>query len=292
VVAISVGGSRAALSVTRNCFNALTSLRRPDAARSLWVDAICIDQTDVAEQSVQVKIMNKVYARGLRTVIYLGEATPGTDLLFEELAEAELSLDRPAPSATIVQQLEELLIRPWFRRVWVVQEAYVSKSRLVMCGRRQATWKVLHDCLLGFGNNNRVTADVLPPVFMVDKSPHNYNCIWQNLWVCLNVTRALLATDSGDKLFALKALLGRNQDEIDQLIDYRRTIPAIFTDVATHLLNSMGLVSLIAIRSPHDRSMVSWVPDWSQTHSWNSEMLVTGDIDSLSFRSGSLQQYR
>ncbi|KAK0610839.1 heterokaryon incompatibility, partial [Immersiella caudata] len=58
--------------VTRNCFNALKSLRRPDTPRSLWIDAICINQHDVAERSAQVQIMNSVYSKGSQTVIYLG----------------------------------------------------------------------------------------------------------------------------------------------------------------------------------------------------------------------------
>lgn len=43
--------------------------------------------------------MDQVYARGFRTAIYLGEATPGTEMLFNELRAADLDLDsdRPAP---------------------------------------------------------------------------------------------------------------------------------------------------------------------------------------------------
>lgn len=62
---VFIGGDRAPLCVTRNCFNALKSLRRHNTARSLWIDAICIGQSDAAERSAQVQIMKRCLHQGL-----------------------------------------------------------------------------------------------------------------------------------------------------------------------------------------------------------------------------------
>jgi hypothetical protein len=46
---------------TQNCEEALRSLRRSSTARALWIDAICIDQTNLLERNAQVDLMGDVY---------------------------------------------------------------------------------------------------------------------------------------------------------------------------------------------------------------------------------------
>ena len=46
----------------------------PKADRVLWIDALCIDQTSISEQNVQVQYMISIYTLSRRTVVWLGEA--------------------------------------------------------------------------------------------------------------------------------------------------------------------------------------------------------------------------
>lgn len=48
-------------------------LRYTDRPRVLWLDAICISQSSVADRSEQVALMPDVYGKGERNLIYLGE---------------------------------------------------------------------------------------------------------------------------------------------------------------------------------------------------------------------------
>lgn len=64
-------------------------------------------------------MMGRVFARASRVIVDLGEATSGSGLLFNELAEAEISdtIDtRPSSNVRVVRELECLLRRPWFSR--------------------------------------------------------------------------------------------------------------------------------------------------------------------------------
>jgi hypothetical protein len=80
-----------ALSVTSNCESALRYLRRTHEERRLWVDAICIDQSDgmdsVKERNVQVVMMGKVYNKATRTICWLGEGTEFTAETLKQLGE-------------------------------------------------------------------------------------------------------------------------------------------------------------------------------------------------------------
>ena len=40
---------------------------------TLWVDALCVDQTNIPERNYQVSIMKHIYSQALRTFVYLGE---------------------------------------------------------------------------------------------------------------------------------------------------------------------------------------------------------------------------
>lgn len=48
-------------------------MRLEDKPRTLWIDAICIDQNSLSERSQQVAIMMKIYEKASRNLIYLGE---------------------------------------------------------------------------------------------------------------------------------------------------------------------------------------------------------------------------
>lgn len=60
------------VDVTCNLELALKHLRLDDQDRTLWVDAICINQSDVVERGHQVSIMGQLYSQAKEVVIWLG----------------------------------------------------------------------------------------------------------------------------------------------------------------------------------------------------------------------------
>jgi hypothetical protein len=87
------------VEVTENLFDALVHLRRHIQTGLVgplfWIDALCINQTDDLERSSQVAIMDRIYAHGINTAIWLGEdhKTGEDDLAFEVLKLFEQELD-------------------------------------------------------------------------------------------------------------------------------------------------------------------------------------------------------
>lgn len=64
----------AALPVSQNLFKALRCFRRRDKRRTIWVDAVCINQQDLAERSSQVLLMGRIYRQCEVCQIWLGDA--------------------------------------------------------------------------------------------------------------------------------------------------------------------------------------------------------------------------
>ncbi|KAH8657709.1 heterokaryon incompatibility protein-domain-containing protein [Xylariales sp. PMI_506] len=69
------------LHVTWNLFTALRHLRHTQEDRVLWVDAICINQTDLAERAAQVILMRDIYQSANDVVVWLGEQAQGSELV-------------------------------------------------------------------------------------------------------------------------------------------------------------------------------------------------------------------
>lgn len=62
---------------------AVRHLRFPDCVRKLWIDALCINQSDVAERSKQVSQMSQIYSPADMVIIWLGEAAHNSDKAFQ-----------------------------------------------------------------------------------------------------------------------------------------------------------------------------------------------------------------
>ena len=73
--AILIGGRRKA--ITRNLYEALLRVRDPVTTKTMCIDAVCIDQKDKLERSLQVKKMDRIYAAAKQVIIWLGEGESG-----------------------------------------------------------------------------------------------------------------------------------------------------------------------------------------------------------------------
>jgi hypothetical protein len=65
--------------VRRNLYCAIKALRREHEPRAIWIDAICINQADIAERGFQVAQMSSIYAMAETVIVWLGEGNEWTD---------------------------------------------------------------------------------------------------------------------------------------------------------------------------------------------------------------------
>jgi hypothetical protein len=118
------------LEVTINLFSALQRLRDPMLPRTLWIDAICINQSDLLERGQQVQLMATIYASASQVLVWLGDSQDFDDAFHDffeafetirHIADHSIVLARNVPNA-----LHKLLSRKWFRRIWVSGIAYYA----------------------------------------------------------------------------------------------------------------------------------------------------------------------
>jgi hypothetical protein len=97
------------LPITRNLFEALLRLRLDDAPRTLWIDALCINQDDLEEKGNQVARMGRVYREASQVIVWLGEdeVYPRTRALLTQDGRNRWPLTLPEVD------LGELVTIPW-----------------------------------------------------------------------------------------------------------------------------------------------------------------------------------
>jgi hypothetical protein len=65
------------LHVTKNLFQALSHLRKSAfriwSRHFFWIDAICINQTNLPERNAQVRLMADIYCKASKVIVWLGE---------------------------------------------------------------------------------------------------------------------------------------------------------------------------------------------------------------------------
>ncbi|RDH27108.1 heterokaryon incompatibility protein-domain-containing protein [Aspergillus welwitschiae] len=129
--------------VTKNLYAALFHLRDYQLGRTLWVDAICINQHDGEEKNQQIPLMRTIYAQANCVIVWLGEAIEDGNKALESircLAEDKAMKDRPSSPQEWNINYDaclKLLQRNWFRRIWVLQEVGVARCISIMCGSVQ-----------------------------------------------------------------------------------------------------------------------------------------------------------
>ncbi|KAH7082693.1 heterokaryon incompatibility protein-domain-containing protein [Paraphoma chrysanthemicola] len=270
IIQDAVENGRSGLNVTHNLAAALRRLRYTNRPRTLWVDAVCIDQSNLSERNEQVRQMVRVYSMAARVLIYIGEKEKSSDLAMDAIADI-------TGEVTHVRFLavEDLLNRPWFERVWVIQEVARSKSAIVICGTRAVAW----DCFTRWPTRQAclpvsdvLWSDYIPGVL-------NYNSGFASstgteaLLRTLRETRAAGATDPRDKVFALLGLLSdEEQKTYEGLINYSTPVDRVYLDTALKMIfesKSLRVLSAVQPRmysSPPNvlDDLPSWVPNWSR----------------------------
>ncbi|EMD88424.1 hypothetical protein COCC4DRAFT_87686, partial [Bipolaris maydis ATCC 48331] len=105
--------------VTENLSSALQNFEQRDVALRIWIDAICINQKNEHEKSQQVGLMAEIYHKASEVIVWLGDGDENSPRALEILKEIGASALQLDALLFDIQLTQRLLLRPWFRRVWV-----------------------------------------------------------------------------------------------------------------------------------------------------------------------------
>ncbi|KAF5374284.1 hypothetical protein D9758_004543 [Tetrapyrgos nigripes] len=283
--------------VTRNLFTALHYLRdeSPNGKeRILWVDAVVINQEDIDERNSQVSMMDAVYASASHVLIWLGEAQEadshpregGSDDAFDvfhllaEGRETEVDLERKVSAYNVRINLNN---RPWFGRVWILQElALATVDPVILCGTTWISWENFMKArriLERVGYERNLTEE---EETMLKTKLDTLNDLRQavsrnkgeSLRQLIVFSRSSLATDPRDKIYGLLGMMKEEDKSVGSIVvDYRKPISVVYADAMTHLFaKGQGpyFLSGVSLGGKRD-GWPSWVPDFTAQVAWQRE---------------------
>lgn len=283
----------ASLAITDSLHSALVRFRKADESRYLWADQLCINQSDADERGCQVAFMREIYENALQTLIWLGgredddpdaafgllrrlattqrrrkACTPPDKRTIYELSHEEVA-EYGLPEATdkIWGTFQYIFLRPWFSRLWVIQEVNVSKSAAIYCHNSEisaADFMAGVDC-----------ANDLGPMWLMG------NVTYDNPFRVLgnqsqDIERPSLislligfsyfqATDPRDKVYGLIGLAPAHE-RANIVPDYNLSAEQVFLSTTIAILEQSGnldiLCSVAKRPAQEAETQVSGLPTW------------------------------
>ncbi|KAJ9636376.1 hypothetical protein H2201_003542 [Coniosporium apollinis] len=264
------------LKITQNLSEALRRLRHRHEPRTLWIDAVCINQAENTERNHQVRQMRDIYANASKVLVWLGESDEDTDQAMEFLQDSEENRNqREKP----LVGLEKIYNRHWWLRMWVVQEVFVAKTEpLVICGDKCAPWEAVRVVLIElsadqiFVKKTNVLTDPMSMAFFTSL-PYQRRSKQRSVEKELSLEYLLLGTcnreasDPRDHVYALLGLVSDHRDERLEP-DYTKPAALAYQNAMVSVIKSRQSLEWLVYAVEGDASVKpSWCIDFS-AKSW------------------------
>ena len=282
------------LAVTPDLLEALRCISIVNGCQNLWVDAICVHQSDHDEKAHQVVNMNQVYRNALEVYIWLGPWQYDSHLAMDDITSIsdkfeDVDLDalhlrsdimdfadwRPGRTNFHPVHLFFLFSRPWFRRLWTYQEIVLARTATFFCGYEKKDLK----SFLEFAKLMLETGFLH---YFRKGDPHiplgNLNQIRQARKVRQNLgynniphevlkTRSRQVTEPLDRIFAMLGLADNTIYNSEITVDYSASskshVQDLYVKFGKLVLREENMLMLLYHNSSQERSktLPSWCPN-------------------------------
>lgn len=280
--------------VMQSLTNALLHLRYPNKPRLMWVDELCIDQSNDVEKSIQVAMMGSIYRAATSVIAWLGPEKDSSNRAINTLSwiGSQVSVDysrwivNPSEECTDdsfrnmdaniplrpedTEAIYHLVSRRWFERLWIRQEVLVYESRaMVQCGFYTIAWSSLRKALLCLYMKRRPRYPFEDRLY--DRLISLRGLVGQPSTVPLGFIRVVFGqskcTDHRDRVYALLEFLPESDRAIVGMPDYTKDTVEVFKGIMWRWIvhyRSLNLLSQCEPGNDHPGSAPSWIPDWSE----------------------------
>ena len=329
------------VQITINLKDALCQLQK-DSVRTLWADALCIDQANDDEKAQQVKKMTEIYRHATTVAAWLGTEDQSTGRTMRTIRKLSQTFALLPVQSTKILSLEiiksrnarttlashgrhalEILSkdptfakgdlgavwayceRPYWKRLWTIQEISVANKAILCCGSHAVRWEDLQAAaaLLAVLATYHIAPDqrklvqthrdlihpydplrcYFPRALVLNSALQNAQMDGLSLIDALSFTcddTDLVASDPRDRIYALHGMLAKQERDAIS-IDYTISHLELFKQVSTQMLADYGPQTLTFAgleRRSTSCQLPSWVIDWTCTRSLGGGFTVFGTV--------------
>ncbi|CAG9950412.1 unnamed protein product [Clonostachys rosea f. rosea IK726] len=291
--AVMVNGHR--IEVTRNLAALLTRFRNiaqavPNSEMfqlPIWIDALCIDQSNVDERTVQVGLMGAIYSRAQATFTYLGEDENDSDYAMPILAEIgskilqtmktdDMAWVKPDEQPELWQSDQAegggflnrfwtsagaIMKRSYWRRAWIVQEILLQNNVIVFCGKNIIHYHQLNAVYYWL---RRIQGRPCPPLVSVE--------LWRLLstkvgWYSMGWNRFVQRrrVTPSEETKGDQDAASRKEQHLQWKAWILSTVDQQATDPRDHLYSVLGLVGIGLLQPNYSASVETVFYDFATT---------------------------
>jgi hypothetical protein len=249
------------------------------ALQYVWIDNICINQQDLIERSLQVRLMGNIYSRAIRTLIWLGPAFEDSGLAWKLVDEIYGLLKRQHPSIAVPeempnrmfsdlhhtgtrlpsladdgwQKLHELFSIQWFSRIWVVQEVVLSpQDPFFLHGEHMYPWHRVEWAASWLRRNGYLRIPQIPEgLLYIDSIGYlrRAKADWP-LSALMSITQKKFhATNQKDKVYSLLGLAAESTNPYTMptalIPDYTIDLQQTYMNVTRYFLENEGSLAIL-----------------------------------------------
>lgn len=276
------------LPVRANLLAALKYLVDVIGDSPIWIDAICINQSDEEEKFGQLRMMPLIYGNAAKVWIWLGPETEDTVCAAENMRQVVADFKKvrstkcrnasaiAMPGAACIRGIGDILTRPWWSRLWVLQEAGLARAAVFLCGRSQIPWSRLRDLTkqlgrLGLTQRFRPAAhrrrslldscNGFSELLNIELVRHRHDVNFPFHILCVGRQRDCF--DPRDRVNALMGLMPPHMRE-GYVWEPGEDIAALYTGFAATMVLLDELLLSLCETSVRRAGLPSWVPDFHE----------------------------
>jgi hypothetical protein len=292
------------VSITSNLHGALLRLRQQSHSVQIWCDALCIkqgyDSASLLERNHQISLMSRIFASAKCVVIDLGNDDGSCDQAADGMRaiiatpqdlrdELDLSVDAiehlglPQWTDPMWTALYKLFSRPYYHRLWCVQEVVMAREVRVVFGGFELG---LED-FVSVGNVFRFTSfyegsedqSLIYDVFEFNRANRAASCLastWKKRILRLGAdgdetlgtlcdllcsTMYLQCTDLRDKIYALYGMVASEELARELPVSYHESVGALSLRTSRYFLKSGNAAWMLVYCGGIGGDRPSWTLD-------------------------------
>lgn len=267
---------------TRNCSSMLQFMRPRRGERTVWIDALCINQRNFKERAAQVGKMRQIYKNCTRVVAYLGDDLVTKSSSFphhrtlDQLADEDTNKNifpdnHPKHGQSF--GITELLKRRFFTRIWIVQELILPEQAIFRIGS------------IDFRTDPRTMSRLYRIQESLPEHPDTPITPWfqhtnqqgfasedvSDVYTLLRTTQQCQMSDPRDKLFGVIALLQNSGDQQSFAPDYSLSHLHFCVGLFAHWILNRGVSSFLTMAQTLTEADIhgpTWLPAYRSVGFW------------------------
>jgi hypothetical protein len=275
-----------ATAVTNSLHGVLRRVRLKDQTRVIWVDGLCINQTDDEEKSQQVRLMRHIYRWARRVLVWLGPDLDGDARdafkICRSLGERQMSAEDLHATTTSGlsmhskdlrwMSLVKLINCPWWQRVWIIQEMCLASDLLFLWGIEEIQWAQIDLAAVNLQKLDTLACNPFTPWVFESISRlsaiKEQRCVALSFMGTLHTVRAFECSDNRDRIYGILGLgfgRGWSADIEGRYVaatlvpDYTKPTESVYKQLAVLALKRK-LTEDIFLAIQHGEDLKAWEP--------------------------------